>query len=147
MKIKIKGLIFVEFLGTLSDMYLLDHFHTYTKNIYIFQATGQGQIICLSTEYFGVSEVATCSSRHRLHLFHLLFSLLEIQVFYLRVVFSTAWLENGLGVVLASILLPKELLTGLWRRDSLSSFPPGLIHRLVSGMREQTFLTWPQARL
>lgn len=73
--------------------------------------------------------------RYRFYLSHLLFSLMEMQIFYLRVVSSVARLEMGSEVVLASILLPKEPLTSWLRGDSLSSFPPRIIHRWVSGMR------------
>ena len=86
-----------------------------------------------------------CSSRIRFYLFHLCFSVLEILVFQLRVVFGTAQPEMGSGVVLASILLPAELLPALWRRDSVF-IPKQYYLQKVSG-RSRTALTWPQPGL
>ena len=97
--------------------------------MYSLQATQPGINDLSEHSTSGVSDVIRCSSRYRFYLFHLYFSVLEILVFRLRVVSDTAQPEMGSGVVLASILLPTELLIALWRRDSLCSFPTSITHK------------------
>lgn len=123
MKIKTYEIMFVEVLGTLPGLCLLDHF----SKLCSLQATLPGAN--------DMSEFQRWPDVHwyRFYLSHLLFSLMEMQIFYLRIASSVARLEMGSGV--ASILLPKKPLTSWLRGDSLSSFPPRIIHRWVSGMR------------
>ena len=96
--------------------------------MYSLQATQPGINDMSEHSTSGVSDVIRRSSRCGFYLFHLYFSVLEILVFHLRAVFDTAQPEMGSGVVLASILLPTELLIAFWRRDSLCSFPTSIIH-------------------
>lgn len=85
---------------------------------------------CLNTLHLGFLMWLERSSRCRfLFVSTSTSSVLEILVFQLRVVFGTAQPEMGSGVVLASILLPTELLIAFWRRDSLCSFPTSIIPR------------------
>lgn len=137
MKIKTNELIFVEILETLAC--LLDHY----SRMCSLQATSPGannmSEHSAHWSFWSGQMFIGC----RFYLSRLHFSLMEMEVFYLRVASNVVRLEMGSGVVLASILLPKEPLNGWLKRDSLSSFPPsGLIYytQWVSGMRGE--LPW-----
>lgn len=101
----------------------------------------------LTSEHSGVPLGVRCWSMHEFYFCHLFFQPIGNTCLQLKLVFGTACLEMGLGVVIAYIFLSKEPLSGLWSRDFLSSSPSRIIPNVGLRIDTESFPDLAPARL